>query len=153
MERPHQSYQEYLASLTDSDRMWMIDIIQTIREHLDPIFEFGMQYKMPSFYVPLSYFPKGYHVSKGTPLPFIAVAKQKHYLSLYHLGLYSNKELYAWFTKSYQAMVGKPISMGKSCLRFKKPSELPLSLLAELVKKITADQWIQVYTDSMMHGV
>jgi hypothetical protein len=150
MERPHQSYQDYLASLTDSDRMWMIDIIQTIRDHLDPTFEFGMQYHMPAFYVPLSYFPKGYHISKDTPLPFISIAKQKNYLSLYHLGLYSNKEIYAWFTTLYEQLMGKPINMGKSCLRFKKPSELSLSLLAELVKKISADQWIQFYKDSMI---
>jgi hypothetical protein len=151
MERPHLSYQDYLASLTDSDRLWMMDIIETIRNNLDPTFEFGMQYKMPAFYVPLSYFPEGYHVTKDTPLPFIAVAKQKNYLSLYHLGVYSNQEVYTWFTQTYHEVTGKRINMGKSCIRVKKPSELPLSLIRDLVKKISADQWISVYKESLIN--
>jgi hypothetical protein len=151
MERPHQTYQDYLASLTEADRDWMITIIETIRKNIDPIFEFGMQYKMPSFYIPLTYFPEGYHVSKDTPLPFIAVAKQKHHLSFYHLGVYSNKDVYEWFVKTYLELTGKEVDMGKSCIRVKTPNALPLSLVAELVKKISAEQWIHFYKNSLIN--
>lgn len=35
--------------------------------------------------------------------------------------------------------------MGKSCIRFKKPEDVPLDLIAELCRKWTPEQWIEDY--------
>jgi len=35
--------------------------------------------------------------------------------------------------------------MGKSCLRYKKPKDIPYQLIGELVSKITPDEWIEMY--------
>lgn len=35
--------------------------------------------------------------------------------------------------------------MGKSCIRFKKPEDVPLDLIGELCTKITPKDWIAVY--------
>ena len=35
--------------------------------------------------------------------------------------------------------------MGKSCIRFKKMEDIPYDLLAELVQKMSIDQWIELY--------
>jgi aryl carrier-like protein len=35
--------------------------------------------------------------------------------------------------------------MGKSCIRFKKTDQIPYDLIAELMQKITVDDWIQLY--------
>jgi hypothetical protein len=35
--------------------------------------------------------------------------------------------------------------MGKSCLRFKKPEQIPYELIGELVKKISVQDWIEIY--------
>jgi hypothetical protein len=35
--------------------------------------------------------------------------------------------------------------MGKSCLRFKKPENIPYKLIGELVKKMKVKDWIEVY--------
>ena len=35
--------------------------------------------------------------------------------------------------------------MGKSCLRYKKPEDIPYDLIGELASKITPDEWIEVY--------
>jgi hypothetical protein len=35
--------------------------------------------------------------------------------------------------------------MGKSCIRYKKPEDMPLALLAELAGKMTVEAWIALY--------
>jgi len=35
--------------------------------------------------------------------------------------------------------------MGKSCIRFKKPDQIPFSLIAELAKKMSAEEFVGVY--------
>jgi hypothetical protein len=35
--------------------------------------------------------------------------------------------------------------MGKSCIRFKKPENIPFELLGELVTKMTVQEWIDIY--------
>ena len=35
--------------------------------------------------------------------------------------------------------------MGKSCIRFKNLDEIPFDLIAELTRKMTCDEWINVY--------
>jgi hypothetical protein len=39
--------------------------------------------------------------------------------------------------------------MGKSCIRFKKLDQIPYQLIAELVSKISPQQWIAVYEDQL----
>jgi hypothetical protein len=35
--------------------------------------------------------------------------------------------------------------MGKSCIRFKKPENIPFELLGELCSKMSPEQWIEIY--------
>jgi hypothetical protein len=35
--------------------------------------------------------------------------------------------------------------MGKSCIRFKKPEDVPLPLIAKLAAKVTPQQWVEEY--------
>ena len=35
--------------------------------------------------------------------------------------------------------------MGKSCVRFKKLDEIPYKLIGELMKKMSAKEWINIY--------
>ena len=35
--------------------------------------------------------------------------------------------------------------MGKSCMRFKKPENIPYKLIGELHKKMKAKDWIELY--------
>ena len=39
--------------------------------------------------------------------------------------------------------------MGKSCIRFKKMDEIPFELIAELSKKMTVDEWINIYENNL----
>ena len=35
--------------------------------------------------------------------------------------------------------------MGKSCIRFKQPGQIPLTLIAALAKKMTPEEYVRVY--------
>ena len=39
--------------------------------------------------------------------------------------------------------------MGKSCVRFKYLDEIPYNLIAELYKKISVEDWIKTYGNSL----
>lgn len=66
---------------------------QTIKDNLPNGFENQLSYGMPSWVVPLSYFPDGYHCKKDTPLPFISIASQKNFIALYHMSIYAQPSL------------------------------------------------------------
>ncbi len=61
------------------------------------------------------------------------------------MGIYAIPELYTWFTKEYPKHVKAKLDMGKSCIRFKKPEQIPYELITELARKITPQKWIEVY--------
>jgi len=100
---------------------------------------------MIGFVVPLSLYPNGYHVKKDTPLPFINIANQKNFIALYHMGLYANPLLMDWFVQEYPKHNKRKLDMGKSCIRFKKPEEIPFELITELVRKMNCKDWISCY--------
>lgn len=144
MNNPVSTIEEYLAQFTDEE----IRVINRIREKTKSLLPKGYEeiilYNMISYVVPLSYYPKGYHVSKGTPLPYFAIAKQKHFYALYHMGYYAKPEIFEEFSHRYESQYGK-LDMGKSCLRFKKEEKIPFDLLDLLLSKISVDEYIQFY--------
>lgn len=61
------------------------------------------------------------------------------------MGIYSNPALLKWFTEAHAKASPKKLDMGKSCLRYKKPEDIPFELIGELASKITPDEWITYY--------
>ena len=121
------------------------ELKKTIQKNLPKGFESGVQFGMDSFYVPHSIYPDGYHCQPNVALPFISIAMQKNFIALYHMGIYASPELLDWFVKEYEkASVGK-LDMGKSCIRFKKPEQVPFELLGKLAGKMTVKEWITLY--------
>ena len=61
------------------------------------------------------------------------------------MGIYAEPLLLDWFLKRYSELaLGKP-DMGKSCIRFKKIDKIHYELIAELVSKMSVDEWIKCY--------
>jgi len=40
--------------------------------------------------------------------------------------------------------------MGKSCVRFKRFDEIPYKLIGDLMKKMSAKEWIELYEKSFV---
>lgn len=138
------SVEEYIADLPEDRRHIIQSLRNIILSSLPEGFSEQMSYGMISYVVPLSLYPKGYHVN-GEALPFISIASQKNHIALYHMGLYGDKEIEKWFVDEYSKQVPTKLDMGKSCIRFKYPAHIPYDLIAELCKKITVSDYISKY--------
>lgn len=135
----------YLADVPTEKQAAVTKLYNTIKKAMPKGFEATMQYGMISFVVPHKLYPAGYHCKPTDALPFISLAAQKNAVTIYHMGLYANGDLLHWFTAEYpKHNVGK-LDMGKSCIRFKKPVNIPYTLIAELCNKVTVQNWIDTY--------
>ena len=140
---------QYLAEIPADRQDAMTKLRKVILKNLPKGFKEGMGYGMIGYHVPHSIYPKGYHCDIKQPLPFACLASQKNAISFYHMGVYADPKLLKWFTDEYaKAAVGK-LDMGKSCVRFKKPENIPYKLIGELCSKITVEKWIEVYEKNL----
>jgi uncharacterized protein YdhG (YjbR/CyaY superfamily) len=135
----------YLAAIPEARKPSFLRLLNIVKENLPEGFKISYNYGMIGFSVPLSRYPEGYHVKANTPLPFINLANHKNFIALYHMGLYANKELMNWFVNEFPSHSKRKLDMGKSCIRFKKPEEIPFALIKELVQKMTCEDWIACY--------
>ena len=137
--------QEYIDNLPEDRKEAMAKLREVINQNLPDGFKEVMSYGMLGWVVPHSTYPAGYHCDPKLPLPFLNIASQKNFIAVYHMGLYADKELYDWFTGEYPKYSKTKLDMGKSCIRFKKPEQIPFTLIGELVAKMTPQQWIAAY--------
>ena len=136
---------DYIAELPEDRKKVMEQLRKTIMENLPEGFQEGMGYGMLGYAVPHSIYPKGYHCNPKDPLPFMGLASQKNFIAFYHMGVYADKNLYDWFVAEYAKRCKYKLDMGKSCVRFKKMDDIPYDLIAELVQKISVQDWIALY--------
>lgn len=145
MSKSAETPDQYVASLPDEHK----EVIQRLRiifqKNLPKGFTEQMSYGMIGYVVPHSLYPAGYHCSPELPLPFLSIASQKAGIHVYHMGIYADPQLFEWFTSEYPKHCKTKLDMGKSCIRFKKLENIPYELLAELAKKMTPQDWIDLY--------
>jgi uncharacterized protein YdhG (YjbR/CyaY superfamily) len=139
------SVEEYIASLPEDRKKAVTQLRDTIVNNLPEGFSEGIGYGMMGYAVPHSRYPAGYHCDPKQPLPFASVASQKNFISFYHMGLMAMPNLLQWFQEEYPKHSKTKLDMGKSCIRFKKPEQIPYALIGELMQKVTPDEWIAVY--------
>lgn len=139
---------EYLSSLPEDRKPAMTALRNVILENLPEGFAEVMSYGMLGYVVPHSIYASGYHCDPKQPLPFMSMASQKNFIALYHMGIYSDKSLLSWFKDEYSKQSSSKVDMGKSCIRFKKPGEIPMDLIGKLASKITVADWITTYENT-----
>ncbi len=138
----------YLESLPDERRPIITAMREALLNKLPEGFEECMTYGMLGYVVPHSLYPAGYHCDPKQPLPFISLASQKNYISLYHMGLYEGK-LLDWFREEWQKVSKKKLDMGKCCIRFKKPEDVPIALIGQLASMVTPQEWVEYYENAL----
>ena len=144
MQSKARTVEQYLAELSDDRRALLQVVREIILENLPEGYEEGMQYGMIGYFVPHSIYPAGYHCDPKQPLPFVSLAAQKQYCSLYMMCLYSTAEDQEWFQRAWKA-TGKNLDMGKSCLRFRKLDDLALDVIGEAIRRVPVDILIKNY--------
>lgn len=145
MENIANSPEQYLEQLPEERKQAMQQLRETMLENLPEGFAETISYGMIGYVVPHTVYPAGYHCNPTLPLPFVSIASQKNFIALYHMGLYADEKLLTWFTNEYPNYSKTKLDMGKSCIRFKKPAQIPFQLIGELVAKMSAAEWIALY--------
>lgn len=118
------SVQEYFDMLPKERRVpldFLHQFIQKTAPSLKPIFA----YNMPGYG---SFKYKNYK-KEIIDWPIIALASQKNYISLYICAIDKGQ----YIAEKYKLKLGK-VSVGKSCIRFKKLADLNLETLKQVIK-------------------
>jgi hypothetical protein len=136
---------QYIKELPADHKEGFIALRDTIVKNLPKGFSEEMSYGYIGYVVPHSLYPAGYHCDPSLPLPFMCIASQKNFIAFYHMGIYAQPELLKWFVSEYPKHSKAKLDMGKSCVRFKKPENIPIKLIGELVKKMKVKDWIEIY--------
>ena len=101
--------ESYLLKIPD-DRKFLINQLHQLIVDMYPASKVSMKYKMPT-----------YHAKDG----WVAIANQKHYVSLYTCGYHHIAEFRERQPK---------IKTGKGCINFKPTDELPIEDIKSVVR-------------------
>ena len=120
-------------------------IIRSVRDlivsHLPSGYDESINWGMISYEIPLERYP---HTYNKQPLTYISLGAQKNYNTLHLMSIYQSPEEEAWFSVQC-AQAGKKLNMGKSCVRFRNLSELPLEVIGQIVARTDPETFIQRY--------
>lgn len=141
--------EDYINQVPEDRQDALKKLRKTINDNLPKGFKECINYNMIGYVVPHEIYPDGYHCDTTLPLPFMSFASQKNSINFYHMGMYAKPELHDWFVNEYPKHSKRKLDMGKSCVRFKKIDEIPYDLIAELVQKMTVEEWISIYETAL----
>lgn len=134
----------YLAALPDDRRSDVEAVVQVVRASIRPGFSETMSSGMIGWVVPLSTYPDTYN---GAPLSYAGLAMQKRHNALYLMGLYADPTVERDFRDRWTAG-GRRLDLGRSCLRYRKASDLDLDLVGEAVGRFDVDDFVALYERS-----
>ena len=139
----------YMAEIPEERQKAFNKLRSVIKKNIPKGFKETMGYGMMGYCVPHSIYPAGYHCNPKDPLPFIGIASQKNFIAVYHMGIYADPALNKWFVTQHAKVSPKKLDMGKSCIRYKKPEDIPFELIGELASKMTPGEWIALYEKNL----
>ena len=96
--------------------------------------------------VPLSRYPDTYNKQ---PLTYVALSSQKNYCSLYMMSAYMGSTQLEQLQAAFKA-ADKKLNMGKCCVNFLTPDDLPLEAIGTLISAISTGKWIEIYEQSRL---
>ncbi|MEO8451384.1 MAG: DUF1801 domain-containing protein [Gemmatimonadota bacterium] len=126
---------EYLKSLPAERRAVVAKVRGVVRKSLLPGFVESMSWGMICWEIPLARYPETYN---GRPLPYAALAAQKNNYTIYLTMVYQDPKKLAWMKDQFRS-AGKRLDMGKSCVHFRSPDDLPLDVIGALIGGMSVD--------------
>ncbi len=144
MQSTAKTVQEYLDSLPEDQGAIIQELRKVVLDALPEGYEEAMAWGMICYQVPLAIFPDTYNKQ---PLVYAGIAVQKHHFSLYLMSVYQNVGDLELLKAAY-AHAGKRLDMGKSCIRFKRLSELELESISHIISNTSMEKFIESYKES-----
>jgi Domain of unknown function (DU1801) len=135
---------QYIASLP-ADRA---NTIATVRAFVNKCIPQGydecLVWGTIGWTIPLSRYPDTYNKQ---PITYVALSSQKNYCSLYLMGAFWSASQLEQLKAAFKA-AGKKLDMGKCCVHFELPDDLPLEAIGKLISAISGEKWIEMYEQS-----
>ena len=132
---------DYLAELDSTRRAEISAVRDLVNAALPAGYREGMGYGMIGWVIPLEDYPDTYN---GQPLAYAGLAAQKNSNSLYLNCVYASTER-AERLKQAWAAAGKKLDMGKSCIRFRRASDLALDVVRDEIASTPPADFIALY--------
>jgi hypothetical protein len=137
---------QYIASLP-ADRAKTITTVRAlVNKHIPRGYDECLVWGTIGWTIPLSRYPDTYNKQ---PICYVALASQKNYCSLYLMGAFWSAVQLEELRTAFKA-AGKKLDMGKCCVHFESPDDLPLEAIGKLIAAISSEQWIEMYEQSRL---
>jgi len=137
---------QYIASLP-ADRAKTIAAVRAlVNQHIPRGYDECLVWGTIGWTIPLSRYPDTYN---RQPITYVALAAQKTFCSLYLMGAFWSASQLEQLKAAFKA-AGKKLDMGKCCVHFQSPDDLPLQAIGQLISAISSEQWIEMYEQSRL---
>jgi len=137
---------QYIASLP-ADRAKTIATMRAfVNQHIPRGYDECLVWGTIGWAIPLSRYPDTHNQQ---PILYVALSSQKNYCVLYLFGPTWSASQLEQLKAAFKA-AGKKLNMGKCCVNFKSPDDLPLEAIGKLISAISSEQWIEMYEQSRL---
>ena len=141
---------QYITSLP-ADRAKTIATVRAfVNKHIPRGYDECLIWGTIGWTIPLSRYPDTHNKQ---PICYVALSSQKNYCVLYMMAAYMGADGSAsqlgQLKSAFQA-AGKKLDMGKCCVHFESPDDLPLQAIGKLIAAISSEKWIEMYEQSRL---
>jgi hypothetical protein len=137
---------QYIASLP-ADRAKTIATVRAfVNKHIPRGYDECLVWGTIGWTIPLSRYPDTYNKQ---PICYVALSSQKNYCVLYLMATQWGSSLLEPLKAAFMA-AGKKLDMGKCCVHFQSPDDLPLEAIGKLISSISSEEWIAMYEQSRL---
>src|SRR5260221_12858821 len=137
---------QYIASLPAERAKTIAAVRALVNKHIPRGYDECLVWGTIGWTIPLSRYPDTYNQQ---PICYVALASQKNYCSLYLMGAFWSASQLEQLKAAFAA-AGKKLDMGKGCVHFESPDELPLEGIGKLISAISSEKWIEMYEESRL---
>jgi hypothetical protein len=137
---------QYIASLPADRAKTIATVRALVNKHIPRGYDECLVWGTIGWAITLSRYPDTYNKQ---PLTYVALSSQKNYCSLYLMGAYGDSSQLEQLKAAFKA-AGKKLDMGKCCVHFQTPDDLPLEAIGKLISAISSEKWIEIYEQSRL---
>ena len=137
---------QYIASLPADRAKTIATVRALVNKHIPRGYDECLVWGTIGWAIPLSRYPDTYNQQ---PICYVALSSQKNFCSLYMMGAFWSASQLEQLRAAFKA-AGKKLDMGKCCVHFETPDDLPLEALGKLIASIPSEQWIEMYEQSRL---
>ena len=141
------SVADYIDSVDEERRALFRAVVEKMRALIPDGYDEAMTWGFPTWEVPLAVSGPTYNKK---PLMYAAVAAQKNHLGLYIMCAYMNEARKAALIAAHEK-AGKPLDMGKSCIRFQALDEIEWDAVGEAIA-ITPTEFVKGAAEAREKG-